>query len=370
MIRRFQVDNFKNFKNKLILDFSKPYNYEFNEEAISKKNNCITKAIVYGPNGSGKSNLGLAIMDIVTHLTDTTILGDSYSLYSNLENAKKRVTFRYEFVFDNHRLEYEYQKKSLYDLVSEKVIIDDEIVVDYNFDDAEGYTSLKGAENLNLASSISNRISRVKYILGTAILEENDINKVFRMFGDFVNHMLLFYSQDTRGYQGFKVGSELLTDLLIKRGKVKDFEKFLNEEGINYTLVALDIDGSKQLYCRFKNGDVSFFSVASTGTRSLLLFYCWFLQMKELSFVFIDEFDAFYHTDLSKSLVKLLKKVENCQIVLTTHNTDILSNDLLRPDCYFEIRDNRIKSLSDKTDKDIRKAHNLQKMYKAGVFNE
>lgn len=370
MLTRFQVENFKNFKNKLVLDFSNPYNYEFNEEAISKENNCITKAIVYGPNGSGKSNLGLAIMDIVTHLTDTTVLADQYSLYSNLDNAKKRVTFKYWFGFDHHRVEYEYQKKSIYDLISEKVVIDEETVIDYDFDDAEGSTTLKGAENLNLASSISNRVSRVKYILNTAILEDNEINGVFKKFGEYVNHMLLFYSLDTRGYQGFKVGTERLTDIIIQKNKVKDFEKFLIDEGINYSLVVQEIDGYKQLYCRFKNGDVNFFSVASTGTRSLLLFYCWYLQMKELSFVYIDEYDAFYHTELSTSLVKLLKKVENCQIMLTTHNTDILSNDLLRPDCYFEIKANSIKCLSDKTEKDLRKAHNLQKMYKAGAFNE
>ena len=370
MLTRFQVENFKNFKNKLVLDLTKQYSYEFNTEALSEENNCISKAIIYGPSGSGKSNLGLAIMDIVTHLTDTNILVDQYSLYSNLDNAKKRVTFKYNFKFGNHSLEYEYQKKSLYDLVSEKVQIDGETVIDYNFDDAEGETSLKGAENLNLASSISNRISRVKFILGTAILENNETNQVFKMFGDYVNRMLLFYSLDTRGYQGFKVGIESLSEIIIKRDKVKDFEKFLNEEGIKYTLVTLEIDGRKQLYCRFKNGDASFFSVASTGTKSLMLFYCWYLQMKDLSFVFIDEYDAFYHTDLSASLVRLLKKIENCQIVLTTHNTDILSNDLLRPDCYFEIRDNKIKCLSDKTDKDIRKAHNFQKMYKAGAFNE
>ena len=92
--------------------------------------------------------------------------------------------------------------------------------------------------------------------------------------------------------------------------------------------------------------------------------------MEELSFVYIDEYDAFYHFDLALSWVGLLKKNRDCQIVLSTHNTDLLSNDLLRPDCYYEIKDGKIKSLADLTDKDIRKAHNLQKMYKAGVFNE
>ena len=57
------------------------------------------------------------------------------------------------------------------------------------------------------------------------------------------------------------------------------------------------------------------------------------------------------------------------QIFTTTHNTDLMSNDLLRPDCYFLLKDNKIKAISDLTEKELRQAHNLQKMYKAGAFN-
>ena len=83
----------------------------------------------------------------------------------------------------------------------------------------------------------------------------------------------------------------------------------------------------------------------------------------------IDEFDAFYHFELSESVEKYLKEVNGVQIFTTTHNTDIMSNDLLRPDCYFILRDNKIKAISDLTEKELRLAHNLQKMYKAGAFH-
>ena len=92
--------------------------------------------------------------------------------------------------------------------------------------------------------------------------------------------------------------------------------------------------------------------------------------MKEAAFVFIDEFDAFYHFRLSKIIVSLLCELEGTQIFVTTHNTDLISNDLLRPDCYFSINNNKILSLAQSTDKELRKAHNLQKMYKAGTFDE
>ena len=59
-----------------------------------------------------------------------------------------------------------------------------------------------------------------------------------------------------------------------------------------------------------------------------------------------------------------------CQAVLTTHNTSIMSNDLLRPDCYFIMSDADIKPMHQFTEKELRKAHNIEKMYRAGVFNE
>lgn len=41
-----------------------------------------------------------------------------------------------------------------------------------------------------------------------------------------------------------------------------------------------------------------------------------------------------------------------------------MSNDILRPDCYFILKNNKI-SLDKTTTKELRRAHNLEKMYKA-----
>ena len=255
--------------------------------------------------------------------------------------------------------------------MNERVTIDGQTVLDFDYGTNDGSSRLKGSENLNLSAIKNDQISRVKYIIGTALLEDNSENQVFLQFASWVNHMLLFYSLDNRGYEGFSAGSEKLAKGIIERGKLNDFEKFLGENGIKYKLVERkDGMGEPQIYCQMPYGEVDFFSIASTGTSSLALFYYWYIQMEQASFVFIDEFDAFYHFELAESLVKLLRKLGNTQILLTTHNTDLMSNDLLRPDCYFLIDDSRIVSLTDSTEKELRKAHNLQKMYKAGAFNE
>ena len=45
-----------------------------------------------------------------------------------------------------------------------------------------------------------------------------------------------------------------------------------------------------------------------------------------------------------------------------------MSNELLRPDCYFLINDSKISNLSNLTVKELREAHNIEKMYKAHAF--
>ena len=81
MLTKFTVTNFKNFKDELIFDFTKSKNYEFNPECVL--DGIINKALVYGHNGAGKSNLGFAIFDIVSHLTDKMSGRDAYNNYLN-----------------------------------------------------------------------------------------------------------------------------------------------------------------------------------------------------------------------------------------------------------------------------------------------
>lgn len=373
MLEKFVVTNFKNYQNRTEFDLGTHSNYEFNCEIL--KSNCLSKAIIYGINGSGKSNLGLAIFDIIFHLTDKERVIAKYVPYLNMNSRKSIAEFEYYFTFNNMSVKYCYGKTDVNSLTYEKVFIDDQEVVSFDYTLNEGYTVLKGAEQLPLVISNSvgesNKISRVKYLKNNALgLENNSVNQAFIDFVRFVDNMLMFYSLDEKGYQGLLVGPDSYTQGIIREKKVKDFEIFLREKGVDYELTVLNIGGVEELYCKFIRGLVPFTAIASTGTRSLALFYYWYLKMSKASFVYIDEFDAFYHFHLAEVLVDLLKGLSNTQVVLSTHNTDLMSNDLLRPDAYYIIQNNKISALDSLTDKEIRRAHNIQKMYRAGSFNE
>lgn len=366
MLSKFCVQGFRNFSEKLVLDLSKTCNYEFNTEAVN--NNIVSKGIIYGFNGCGKSNLGLALFDIVSHLTDKHCRSDNYSPYLCLETDCPLASFEYHFEFQGKKLVYSYQKRGFGNLLSEVLSIDGREVLRYDFLNQKGYTKLLGTETLNLSDSDS-AISRVKFVRSNAILSDTPENKLFMSFIHFVDNMLLFYSLQRNRYIGLKTGVADIGATIIKKGKTKEFERFLRKLNVNLSLSEKEINGSPALMVHYKNADVSFVRVASSGMKALALFYYWSLVIEKTSFVFMDEFDAFYHFELAEYIVELLKSLKDTQILFTTHNTDLLSNDLLRPDCFFWMCDNHITPLCSLTKKEIRKAHNLQKMFKAGAFN-
>lgn len=370
MLKKFAVTNFKNFENRIEIDFGKHSNYEFNKEIVQE--DCISKSMIYGINGSGKSNLALAIFDIVLHLTDKEKLIDKYlPFYLNLNSKKSEADFEYTYIFDGVELVYKYSKKDPFNLTYEKLIINGTEVFWFDYEENNGDCKLRGTENLNLiqAGDMGGiKISRIKFIKSNSLLFDNEINRTFMKFMQSVDGMLLFYSLDQNRYQGFRNGVESYTQGILRANKLNEFEAFLRENQIDYSLVEYSMNGMSEIGCKFGKDIVPFGSVASTGTRSLALFFYWYISFNSVSLVYIDEFDAFYHHELAIKLVELLKGRENTQVIFSTHNTDLLSNDILRPDAYYKIHDNKVDALNNLTSKDLRQAHNIQKMYKAGVF--
>jgi AAA15 family ATPase/GTPase len=371
MLSKFSVKNFKGFSELITLDLSHTNNYEFNTNCI--QNGVIKDSIIYGYNGVGKSNLGLAIMDIVIHLTDKNRQLEMYQNFTNANNKNGTAEFSYTFKFGDSFLVYNYGKNTCEDIVYEQLLINDTEVVSY--DRRKGNflkIDMPGTENLNKEIN-QIKISVLKYIKSNTVLPETDETILFNKFIFFVDNMLLFWQLDDRGYQGYETGSADMLSDIIKHGHFDDFRCFLKIAGLDSNIIyRKKNDDDYSFFYDFKDKSVSFWKACSTGTKSLVLFYFWLQRIKyedvKPSLVYIDEFDAFYHQRLAEFVVKELIS-NTCQVLLTTHNTGIMTNDLLRPDCYFLMYKNRINSLASLTDKELRYGHNIEKMYRAGAFD-
>ena len=370
MLVKFSVSNFKSFRENFEIDFTKVYNYDFNTECI--KNNCINNAIVYGRNGVGKSNLGFAIFDIIEHLTDKNKGERNYNNYTNAYSKNTYAEFYYEFIINKQKIAYKYRKSNHKTIIYEAFWIENNLLASIDREkDNIAVINFEGAATLNTDLAHNQEISVLKYIKNNAVLEDNAINTTFKKFFVFVERMLFFRTLRDTSYIGLDIKEGGITEDIIKRNNVSDFEAFLNRAGIECKLEVVNVLGKKMLVFDFKGEKIPFWDIASTGTESLALFYVWFQDIREkgkVSFLFIDEFDSFYHFELSKLIVEELKKTD-VQFMLTTHNTSIMTNDLLRPDCYFIMNKEHIVSLADATDKELREAHNLEKIYKSNGFS-
>lgn len=70
--------------------------------------------------------------------------------------------------------------------------------------------------------------------------------------------------------------------------------------------------------------------------------------------------------------------VAECQTICSTHNTSLVKNQTMRPDCVFAIKrmdageghptDLLIQSLADSTSREIRRINNVEHLLRNGEF--
>lgn len=365
MLKKFAVTNFRGFANRIEWDLSNPSNYEFSQYAI--KDGIIKNAIIYGPNGSGKSNFSFAVFDVVNHLTQKNKKPDYYFNFPNASQMDMPVKFEYSFKLGDDNLDYIYTKDRNGNLLSEDLIVNRTQIISRQKKKIKFDKSLAiNTEAMDaLLHENANQVSVISFLLASLPFPPTHYMIKLR---DFVNSMLWFRNLDDRGYIGLQTGGTNLEEYIIKNGYINEFAKFLEDiSGQHFDFSATDRNG-KLLICKI--GDVSypFDLLESTGTRSLKLLFYWITDLKNASLVFIDEFDAFYHFKLAYEVCRRLFALDNCQVFMTSHNTYLMTNELLRPDCNFILDNNKIKPLNQCTDKELRFGHNMEKLFRGNTF--
>lgn len=363
MIKRFSVKNYRGFSEKIIWDLSAS-NYTINEHTV--KDGIVKNAIILGNNGSGKSNIGLALFDIAFNLSDGHKIPGYYQnfLYAGGQEAAV-VEFEYLFIFHGVELFYRYTKDKNGKLQSEELLHDDDLIFSWGKDKfyiSDNFEYDKSREEQIFQRE--NAISVAKILYSTMALSQDHYLITLK---DFVDRMLWFRSLEDRNFIGLDTVGVNIYEYIISEGLVGKFQKFLKETSEQEFDFSVTQREDKEIYCCIAGERLEFSKIQSTGTSHLTLLFYWLSKMKQNSLVFIDEFDAFYHFELAFNVCKILFELE-IQVFLTSHNTALITNDLLRPDCYYIIDGKQLTSLNKLTNKEIRYGHNLEKMYRGKTF--
>lgn len=170
-----------------------------------------------------------------------------------------------------------------------------------------------------------------------------------------------------------RIINDVFFELLEEERQLRDLESFLNEMGIACKLVLKKLpDGQRELYF-LHDKLVPFYDNASSGTLTLVDLYKKLIPKGvEPSLLYLDEFDDFYHYEMAEKVIRFFKKrYPKCQVIMTSHNTNLMTNRLMRPDCLFILsRVGTLTALCNATERELREGHNLEKMYISGEFDK
>lgn len=377
MLLKFTVQNYKNFQNPLTIDFSEVGGYQFSSDCLNE--NTISKMLIYGKNATGKTNLGMAIIDIAI-----SPFFSSRNIAENFINADSELDsayFSYIFKFGKDIVEYSYEKYSSAKYKTEKFLINNLEIFNFDYINnifmyknlneiaaetilVERFLQSKTEEDLS-NEEIEPALSFLRWLFANAAFSSESLMNELRNFINKMRALSISVAQRNlirRADPFFET---------LEGENLKKLETFLNDMGVECQLVTKKLpDGKRELYFKRKKL-LPFFENASSGTLILFNIYRRILTtLQNMSFCYFDEFDAFFHYEMSEKFLKYFKEnYPKCQIIFTTHNTNLMSNQLMRPDCLFILSSQgTLTPLNKATLRELREGHNLEKMYISGEF--
>ena len=381
MLKKFTLKNYKNFKDEISIDFENTAGYHFSTDCIT--DGTISKMLIYGRNATGKTNLGKALTDICITVFDVRRYADT-GVFLNADSIDETATFSYEFRFDNDELIYRYARFSNQELRNEELHINNKTIFSCDFKNNKfDFKNLKyiNAETANIdrylqSVDIGNeeelqepKLPFLRWLISNVALNSDSI---LIKLANYTRRMLMITAGNTMLRTSRRMNDSFY-ELLEDSNRLKDLEDFLNEMGIECKLTLQKLpDGQRELYFEHEKL-VPFYETASSGTLALVDLYRRLIRKNwEPSFIYLDEFDAFYHYEMSEKVINFFKRrYPKCQIIMTSHNTNLMTNRLMRPDCLFILsRAGALTALCNATERELREGHNLEKMYISGEFDK
>lgn len=384
MLLEFSVSNFRSIKDMQTLSFlatAMNEHEQTNTFQATDKVRLLKSVAVYGANGSGKSNLVKAMWVMVNFIkapfegrkkfeehiqpfklnTSTRNEGSFFQIMFILEGK----TYRYGFVYLKGKIISEWlfgtankNEVEYFTRDEQKISINRE-----RFKEGIGLESKTREDNLflNVIYESNGRIANIvrNYLSGIFVVQGLD-EKTLQSFS---YNLLQNKANKHRILEILKLADSDIYDISLeenydkKTRQIVSQRKIFNENGQEVGLENLDF--SKE---------------ASEGTKKIFNYAGVFVHLlKSDGTIIIDDFDARFHTSLTKAIVKLFNSEKNkaAQICFVTHDTNLLDKDLLRRDqiCFAEKNQRGETSIYSLNEiKGVRNDSSLEKDYIKGKY--
>jgi AAA15 family ATPase/GTPase len=405
MLMEFSVENFLSIKDRVTLSMvaSKDTSHENNLiKNAAKGVNILNTAVIYGANASGKTTVLHAIEFLAKFLTMSHEMQKGRKIPVKpfkLDRACLDKPSSFEIIFKTEGVKYAYGFSSTKD----KVI--DEYLYYYPkgrqsiIFERENTDQYKFTNDIEIQTQIKNKFhSPNKLYLSTASLWEYENAQIPFKWLD--SNLKIIISHERLE----EITASLMKENEIINKRVKSLIKNAVKDIEDITLTEIEIDKKDNPILKYltddakskilSNNDNKLLSVntahrmnnsqeliefdlgeESDGTQKLFgLLGPWVDVLEQGSTLVVDELDIRLHPHLTRFLVELFQNPEinknNAQLIFSTHDTNLLDQDLFRRDqiWFTEKKEDNSTDLYSLDDFTVRKDAAIEKGYLQGKY--
>lgn len=309
-------------------------------------------AAIYGANGSGKSNLLLAMSffkDMVLNsFRDDSILraAKDWAYQFSVESKEEPSSFEMMFIIDDKRYRYGFE-------IFNESIESEWLFVKPLKSARESYCFKREKREIAInsktykgAGGVSSKTRHNALFLSTCAQFNVEVSMIIKEWFRKRFNILSGLDDDTFNYTAIQYlhNAEMhkriiefirLIDLGINDIAIKESDS----DGLTDSVgnKKIEIMSEHKIYDHGKPKDTLLtpFAIESLGTKKIFaLLGPWFDTILNGGVLLIDEFGASLHTKLSIELIKIFQSSLNtgAQLIITTHDTNLLRGELLRRD--------------------------------------
>jgi len=385
MLVEFSVENFLSIKEKVTLSMLASSGKENPDNLIElvdvptlKGEKLLKSAAIYGANASGKTNFlkALEFVESIINNSHQYQIGKKLDINRFKLNAScldKPSIFNIIFVKNNVKYEYGFA-------LNEEKIIEEHL---YYY--PKGYktrifernenNNFEFTQDIKEQEALSKRTSENKLYLSVAA--QWNFEKIKQPYSEFTKFLNFIDHKGIKEFSAFNIKKDKkFKQIFLKYLKMADFDikdiKIVNVFGeprkISTYHLGIDHDNDK-IPVEFDLKE------ESKGTQEYFNFLGYLLKVLEYGDIFvIDEIESSLHPSLVKNIIELFHNPEinknNAQLIFTTHETNLLSLDLLRRDqiWFTERKDDKSTDLYCLDEFSPRLDENIQKGYLNGRY--
>ena len=374
MITRITLENFKSFREKTVIDFTKT-NYTILPQNVA--NNGVLKGCVFvGANASGKSNILLSIK----LLLDLLFLERSINSGIYLCMFGQSTKYSIEFKIQGHSICYSFSVEGKKSSITERLQLDDSMLMERIGLSAQSYIADPSGIIYD-SDDVGKDILFLRTLYFNTKFASSDVLSNWMEYLKNSIYINMFdkeaipYNRSDISLTSYleRLGCDSINDFFNSYNFQQRIEYSHSSQGGNFRIVSGDDESDKMIFFKREGINVPIpFTEESLGNQNLLRILPPFLSViKNGGMLLIDEFSSGFHNDLEALLIRyFMEKSQNAQLIFVSHSTNILSNSLLRPDQEYSVEfaegtGSIVKRFSSEQP---RSAQNIEKMYTSGVF--